>query len=39
MGGLQGGCAVAEGVAFVLDLLQESYGCAVLGMRPVAGDT
>ena len=36
--GLQGGCAVALRAAFVLDLIQNSYGCAVLGVRPVASD-
>ena len=36
--GLQGGCAVALGAASVLDLIQKSYDCAVLGMRPVASD-
>ena len=35
---LQGGCAVGLMVAFVLDLIQASYGCGVLGMRPVASD-
>lgn len=36
--GLQGGCAVALRATSVLDLIQNSYGCAILGMRPVASD-